>query len=655
MKSRLDRKRKPRLWERFEERVREFLKDLKFEDVDGGRRFIINGVQVDAVGGHEKTLLVIECTTKRKLRKEIEEIRGNIKILEKGFGGHPKYKKYRRHCFLIATNTRKIRPEDEKFSQQKPRIFLRDGRFLDYYERLYKLIGEYAKYNLLAEIRVKPSKKSLIEVMALKTGIKDYPVYQFFIDPKKLLQVSYVARRERGIEQYYQRLIKKNRIRDIVKFLDQRGGLFPTNMVISIDRPHFESIRKLEDIKIGILRFPKEYRSCWIIDGQHRLYSFSHSESQIPISVLAFEKLDLEHHAKFFLEINKEQKPVPPDLLWDLEGLLRPREEEGIISKVCKKLNQMKGPLKNRIYIPLHGPRKKRMLKLSGLCKSIQKAKLVKEYSASLRPAKGINPLFNRNPDKMVRQISSTLNTYFSFVDQNFGEKEKNEFVFTNGGISVMIYLFERIVARLVKRPRKNDFKKYLAPVKEYLREYRNIRELRDRCNSEGGRDGVVRDFLRSIYRKTEDREILGAIEPLDLGKEVREEFEPSVRNFVKNVLVKKFAREWANRIPPDIVVELKRKHGVEPPSEEFFERLDLGQCEKVIRKNNKVFQKLLLHTKFGFADDEQLWAMYHTLKKFRDATAHGREVELRYKGEDFIRLALDKFNICFQESLKVI
>ena len=654
MESRLYRKPKPRLWERFEERVREFLKDLKFEDVDGGRRFIINGVQVDAVGGHEKTLLVIECTTKRKLRKEIEEIRGNIKILEKGFGGHPKYKKYRRHCLLIATNTRKIRPEDEKFSQQKPRIFLWDGRFLGYYERLYKLIGEYAKYNLLAEIGIKPSKKSLIEVMALKTKIKDYPVYQFFIDPKKLLEVSYVARRERGIEQYYQRLIRKNRLRDIVKFLDQRGGLFPTNMVISIYEPRFEPINKLEGIEIGVLKFPNEYRSCWVIDGQHRLYSFSHSESRIPISVLAFERLGLEQHARFFLEINKEQKPVPPDLLWDLEGLLRPNEEEGIISRACKILNQMKGPLKGRIYIPLHGPRKKGMLKLSGLCRSIQKAKLAEEHCANLRPAKGVNPFFDRNPEKMVKKLSSALNTYFSFVDQNFGDKEKKNFVFTNGGISVMIYLFERVIARLVKKPRKRDFEKYLSPVMDYLKEYRDIRGLRDRCNSEGGRDGVVRDFLRSIYRKTEDREILGAIEPLDLGKEVREEFEPSVRRFVKKVLVKKFPQEWVKRIPSDIVADIKRKHEVEPPNEEFFERLDLGQCEKIMRKNDRSFQKLLLHSKFGFADSEQLWAMYHTLKRFRDATAHGMEVELRYKGEDFIRLVLDKFNICFEESLKI-
>lgn len=643
------------LWKKFEEKIREFLSDLNFQDVNGGRNFLINGIQVDAVGGHEKTLFVIECTTKRKLRKRIQEVRGNINILKRGFKKHSGYRKYTKYYFVIATNTREIGREDKKFSKRKPRILIWDGKFLDYYHKLYRVIGEYAKYNVLGEVGVKPSKKSSIEVMAIKTKIRKYPVYQFFIDPKTLLQFSYVARRERGIEKYYQRLVRKNRLSTIVKFLDQKRGLFPTNIVISIEKPRFSLIKKQKNIEIGILKFAKEYRSCWIIDGQHRLYAFSHSESRIQISVLAFRNLDLEQHARFFLEINKEQKPVPPDLLWDLDGLLRPTEEEGVISRVCKRLNKINGPLKNRIYIPLYGPRKKGMLKLSGLCKSIQKAKLVKEYTASLRPVKGVNPLFSKKPDDKVKKASSALNAYFSFINQKFEENIKKDFVFTNGGISVMIYLFERILARLAKRPRRNDFEKYLTPINEYLKEYRNIRELRDRCNSEGGRDHIVKDFLRYIYKKTEDTEILGTVEPLDLGKKVRKEFEPSVRTFIKEVLLKKIARKWGERIPSDIIGYIKGKHGLEPPNEDFFELLDLGQCEKIIRKNDKIFRKFLLHSKFGFTDEEQLWAMYHTVKKFRDSTSHGREVELKYKGEDFIILALDKFAMCFEESSKFL
>ncbi len=107
-------------WAQFEKRVRDFLKDLKFDDVKGGHNFLINGIQVDAVGGHERSLLIIECTTKRKLRKKIGEFRGNTRILDEGFRSHPRYKKYKKHHFLIATNRKEIRPEDREFSGLEP-------------------------------------------------------------------------------------------------------------------------------------------------------------------------------------------------------------------------------------------------------------------------------------------------------------------------------------------------------------------------------------------------------------------------------------------------------------------------------------------------------------------------------------------------------
>ena len=646
MKSKLPRR------ARFENRIRDFLKDLEFNDVGGGHNFTIDGIPVDAVGGHEKSLLIIKCTTHRKLKSKIEEFRGNLNKLEKGFSLHPKYNKYKKHHFVLATNNREIRTEDKEVSELEPPIFLWDGKLLDYYEKLYRTIGKYSKFNLLGEMKINPSRRSPMKVFALKTKIRKHKVYQFFIEPKELLEISYVARRERGLEQYYQRLVKRKRIKTLVEFLDQKTGLFPTNMVMSIVRLRFKSHKKMGAFEIGMLEFPKEYRSCWIIDGQHRLYSFAHSVSNVPIPVVAFHRLNLEQHAKFFLEINKEQKPVPPDLLWDLEGLLRPKENEGIISKTCKKLNRMRGPLNNKIYIPLHGPRKRGMLRLSGLCSSVQKAKLVEKHSAHLLPAKGTNPLYDDKPAVIERKLSSALNRYFSIIDEIFGDAYKNNFVFTAGGISVMIDLFERILSRLTKIPKKNDLKKYLIPVVKYL-EDKDIKKLRDRCASWAGRAGVVNDFLITIYKETQDREILGPREPPDLGKEVITRFEPGAREFVKTILIEKFDQNWAKKIPSDILKRIEEKHGVKPPSEKVFEKLDLGDCEKIIRKNPTTLEKLLLHPKHGFDDREQLWAMYHSLKRLRDATAHGREIELKYKGEDFVRLAVDKFVKCFKEILE--
>ena len=68
---------------RFEEKIKSFLERLEFDNVDGAKdSFQINGIQVDVVGGHEDTLLIIECTMKQELgrksvRDKIKEIRGS--------------------------------------------------------------------------------------------------------------------------------------------------------------------------------------------------------------------------------------------------------------------------------------------------------------------------------------------------------------------------------------------------------------------------------------------------------------------------------------------------------------------------------------------------------------------------------------------------
>ena len=66
--------------------------------------------------------------------------------------------------------------------------------------------------------------------------------------------------------------------------------------------------------------------------------------------VVAFQDLPIEDQCRIFLDINKYQKPVPPDLVWDLNGVMLKPEEEGIISNTVKQMNA-DGPLRFMVYI----------------------------------------------------------------------------------------------------------------------------------------------------------------------------------------------------------------------------------------------------------------------------------------------------------------
>ena len=56
--------------------------------------------------------------------------------------------------------------------------------------------------------------------------------------------------------------------------------------------------------------------------------------------MVAFSGLDEGKQAELFLTINKEQKPVDPNLLWDLEGEIHPATEVGIISRAVKSVGE---------------------------------------------------------------------------------------------------------------------------------------------------------------------------------------------------------------------------------------------------------------------------------------------------------------------------
>ncbi len=468
---------------RFEEKIKRFLQNLEFNDVDGARdNFLINGIQVDVCGGWGNALLVIECKTKQKLGKKnlrsiISEFRGKIPLLERGFKQHPVYKKYNFFKYVIVTKNIKVRKPDYDFANQHPSIYIWNDDFLEYYSNLYSYIKPYAKYDLLGEMRIRPVHQQPITVPAFQIKFGNVNVYNFVMNPKDLLEVAFVARREVGKERYYQRIIDKKRLLKIAKYIEG-GGRFPNNIIISFKKDLDVKFHRIKGpdysstdwpyvgISYGILEFPKDYRSCWIIDGQHRLYAFINVKKNFYFNmpVTAFEHLDIEDQCKFFLDINKNQKPVNPDLLWDLNGEMIPSEKDGIISNVAKFLNNEEGgPLFYKIYYPSTGIKKKAdMIKISAICIAIKKRKIVDEFT--LQNIK--NPLYDKDHSFCVKKVGQSLSKYFEVLKTNFPNNwdlKSKGFILTNGGMSVMIGLFEKILSRIMQKnkrePSKEDFK----------------------------------------------------------------------------------------------------------------------------------------------------------------------------------------------------
>ena len=340
---------------KFEEKIKQFLQNLEFNDVDGAKDSFRIGYpkehQIDVIAGWENTVFVFECKSAREfnktknLKKYLYEFKGKIPEIEEGLKKHSTYKKYNNYRYILVVNEKVVlRPEDKGYANTKPFIYLWNEDFLEYYNNLYSYLKPYAKYDLLGEMGIRPLDSEPIRIPAFKVKFGDVIMYNFVINPKDLLEVAYVARREKGEERYYQRIIDKERLNKIARYIEA-DGKFPNNIIIAFKEGSYVKFRGKDPytkynnatwpflgIEFGILEFPKDYRSCWIIDGQHRLYAFINTNKWFNMPVTAFENLNIEDQCRFFLDINKNQKPVDSDLLWDLNGDMIPSEREGIIS-----------------------------------------------------------------------------------------------------------------------------------------------------------------------------------------------------------------------------------------------------------------------------------------------------------------------------------
>jgi len=666
---------------RFEEKIKSFLERLEFDDVDGAKdSFQINGIQVDVVGGHEDTLLIIECTMKQKLgrksvRDKIKEIRGVADALEKGFKKHPIYGKYKYFRYVLATKNIIIRHEDIVFANNsKPRIYIWDDNFIAYYEDLYDKIKLYAKFNLLGEMGIRPTRQNTISVPAFQTKFGKIKIYSFLINPCDLLEVSYVARRETKNERFYQRIVKKDRIKKIAKYVNE-GNILPNNLIIAfgdhirkyikfhvIQKDYIGKCTSGFGVSYGILEFPRDYRSCWIIDGQHRLYSFiNNTDKFFVMPVTAFENLDLEAQCKIFLDINKNQKPVPPDLVWDLNGNMIPTEEDGIISNTVKTLNE-KGPLYHRIYIPSKGiRRRKKLLRMAGMCLSIKRMRLVKETTASRTE----NPFYvsdenkEKKANKIVKKLSNALNEYFTCVQKimkDDWELEDKGFVLDDGGNSVMIRLFEKIVSRCVSKgvPTKEDYKKYLKPPSKLFSErYKDkdeLKKLKLRITSEGGKDELLKELVIYIRQETGDELFGGEIES-EVIKKIRK-LEKDLKELVRKVLEKHFGERWfEEKVPDDIrkrAIKNMKKHNTEDYNKAYLQ-MTFGECISTIKQNKSLFYPIFQHGEYGFGSNRELEGAFDLISRLRTQEAHHVPMKKRTYDERLFEIYVEKINKCLK------
>lgn len=519
----------------------EHLNDQKFfvdfERTDGSR----SRKKIDIFARDEETAFVVECKSREKrerrsLQKDIHEticlqdfVRKSI-YLDSKKGLRPKI------IWLYVTYNI-IWSESDVDRASRGNINVVTENELQYYETFIKHLGPAGRYQIIGEFLYGQKIPGLNSgrIPAIRGRIGGYVFYNFVTTPRRLLKISFVnhqALNHPDGKPAYQRMISSSRIKEIGKFV-VNGGYFPTNILVNfVERPRFHLLPNKENtdpnIKFGWLTLPRMYRSAWIIDGQHRLYGYSHLSDKYldqSIFILAFENMETIKEADLFMTINHKQKTVPRSLLDSLLADLRlgdpdPRTSlNALASAFVKTWNADKSsPMFGRFAVPGVPAEPIQSLTISEAVKGLVKSNLLGRIVQRTRVP---GPLTDTTDAATIERARKVLNGYFDRIREAHPtrwEAGREAFICVNPGLRAHLVLVGEIVSYLTHRKEidfhiigETEFIKEICeiagPVFEMVRKDTDgvIKEKFSRRFGEGGVTQYLYNLCEEILKEYDD------------------------------------------------------------------------------------------------------------------------------------------------------
>lgn len=352
--------------------------------------------EVDGLYLYQNVMLIIEDTTRnakglsdhlRKTKDFFDHLREYPEdLIEVLMATDPEFKKYCRRnaydsyqhfkvCFVYCS-------QNDVETKYRNRFFA-DMSYLSrtqlmYFHSLTKTLRKTAKFELLSFLGLEFSDvgdapagtdHKTYEGILLPEAVTSFPkkhrLVTFLIDPQTLMSLAYVLRADswRDSDCLYQRLLVKNKIKSMRKYLVDQKRVFVNNIIATL--PDTTEIRKsgrivgdkeitkVEQVSITI---PKVLNCIGIIDGQHRLFCYHEGKDKHESKISTFrerqnllvtgivypkdfpESKKQQFEAKLFLEINDKQKKVKGDLKQAIERIVNPYSSVAIAKAVLDQI-----------------------------------------------------------------------------------------------------------------------------------------------------------------------------------------------------------------------------------------------------------------------------------------------------------------------------
>ncbi|MBX7141941.1 MAG: DGQHR domain-containing protein [Chitinophagales bacterium] len=390
---------------------------------------------------------------------------------------------------------------------------------LEYYETLVDTIGQYARYEMINSFGIETQDQTVIHnIPALRIhqpfDDSSFDLFLFSVNPLFLLKTCVVYRKAQGNKDAYQRMVSKQRLKQIKKFVTKSDSLLPPNIILHLtDSVRFDALelpkQNSDKSKISwsyhnstlvILQIPNSYASLEILDGQHRLFGFADTEEatkkDFNLVVCGIKGLSQKKRKETFIAINDNARRMDANLVTFLKYVEDEdeckKDNELMAIKVVVLLNKThQSPFKSKIKILDVGDQTITLKGFSGydLKGLLGKSGLLRKYYKN---------------DSM--EYYHAFKMYFGMLKSTF----KTEFddpgtyvIFTNKGVSAFLKLLKSILKYEKKKLDAATVKKYIMAIKKHSSNKDWITaNLKSKYAGSGGWKDFHKDLVRYVRKE---------------------------------------------------------------------------------------------------------------------------------------------------------
>lgn len=328
---------------------------------------------------------------------------------------------------------------------------------LEYLRQLSNLIGVFGRNELLSALDFSPrdlgdmDENLTIDYIKAEgkhiteSGNVKADLYLVKLNVMQLLNMARVSRYE-GIplifedsNQNYQRFLKSEKLEAIAnKFIgNNKRKTFPNTITIALPSDCVENGSRLV--------IPKKFSSLDIIDGQHRLFGYTHNqisqqvreESEILATAIKFradsEREITQNAARVFCEINSSQARVQKDLLYLIKyEVLGDRDFPALAGKVILDCHRRRGKSLEGMFLISTLKRKNRLnmpsIEITGIIDN-DLIPLMRGMDSQGNPVtvavfetafEVATTTHSTDPEKLCNQTVAILDRYFNYISLVF-------------------------------------------------------------------------------------------------------------------------------------------------------------------------------------------------------------------------------------------